>query len=320
MRKAHRVFIPLVGGIGNQLFILNFGKLLSATYDVELILATGWLHDKKSEEFTRLLVSAFGLKISNEQKISFIERKIVNAFFRALTLSKSEGSVAHTLAVAIKVVGGLLYKLFISRKSQISTFEPDLYNLIPVLKRDTTLVGYFQNTLVVNQAITNKALDSVWAKFPEKDRLELNCIITKYSNKGSVLVHHRLGDYESDKLFTKLPGSYFTKAILEHENGNEQYRKIVLTNNVNESKKKLESIANLKYLDDEVELSDIAWIIFGREFENYVLSNSTFGWWMAYLSKKTRYVVYPDPWFTKFHYDVHIAPQEWHRLKLESRE
>ena len=320
MRKKHRVFIPLVGGLGNQLFILNYGNFLNTKYDVEIILTNDWLHDRKSEEFTRFLVNAFGLKINNEIKITVIERKIINAFFRSLSLSNTEGTFAHLLAITIKVFGNPLYKLFVSRKSQIYSFEPDIHNLIPTLKRDTTLVGYFQNNLIADKTKTNKALDSIWAKFPEEERLALNRLITKYSSKECILIHHRLGDYKQDKLFTKLPESYFIEAIRKQENDGQQFNKLVLTNDVLESRNMLKSILSLKYLDDEVQFSNLAWIIFGREFENYVLSNSTFGWWMAFLSEKAKYVVYPDPWFKKFHYDMQMAPEEWYRFSLEPRD
>lgn len=320
MRKAHRVYIPLVGGIGNQLFILNFGKMLSSTYDVELISTTDWMHDKKSYELTGQLASAFDLKINHEMEITFIERKIINAFFRAQTLSKNKSSVARILAFTIKVFGSLLYKFAVSRRCQISVFEPDSYSLIPELNRDTTLVGYFQNNLIVDRINTNNALDSVLARFPEKNRLELERFISKYSTEESILVHHRLGDYQSDKLFANLPESYFTQAILKQSNKNGQLIPLVLTNDVTESKKFLNSIADLRYLDDEIQLSTLEWIIFGREFSKYVLSNSTFGWWMAFLSKNAKCVVYPDPWFANLHYDLRLTPQEWNRLRWEWRD
>ena len=320
MRDRNRVFIPLVGGIGNQLFILNYGKLLSEKYNVEFILATEWLHDKNSYESTSRLVSAFKLKVSNELKLTYTERKIINAFFRSLALSKTKDPFSQTLAIVIKVVGRLLYKLFVSRKSQICSFEPEVNNLIPILEKDTTLIGYFQNNLIADKNSTNKALDTMWSGFPEKEKMALNHVLAKYSIQRSILIHHRLGDYEQDKLFTKLPQSYFIEAIQKQESKNNYCNRIILTNDVNGSKKMLNSISNLKYLDDEVKLSNLSWIIFGREFENYVLSNSTFGWWMAFLSKKTTFVFYPDPWFTKFHYDDQMNPNEWNRLTLGSRD
>jgi len=47
----------------------------------------------------------------------------------------------------------------------------------------------------------------------------------------------------------------------------------------------------------------------------YVLSNSTFGWWAAYLARmEPKVVVVPDPWFKKIDEPLGLIPIGWTRI------
>jgi hypothetical protein len=181
------------------------------------------------------------------------------------------------------------------------------------------LIGYFQNWQIVDQKLTNYALNSIWEEFPKNQKNEIQDLIDGCVYKNSVLIHHRLGDYEVDNYFAKLPEQYFMEALNITDRQLTGSKYLIITNDVKRSKELLKHLQDKTYLENERELSPLEWIILGREFKNFVLSNSTFGWWMAFLSENPQSVVYPDPWFKEFKYDIQIAPQEWHRLSWDLR-
>jgi len=48
----------------------------------------------------------------------------------------------------------------------------------------------------------------------------------------------------------------------------------------------------------------------------YVIANSTFSWWAAYLSRNLNSsVVSPDPWFTGIPEPTYLIPKGWKRIQ-----
>jgi hypothetical protein len=46
--------------------------------------------------------------------------------------------------------------------------------------------------------------------------------------------------------------------------------------------------------------------------DHFVLSNSTFGWWSAYLSSSLgKIVITPEKWFANGHDDCGVIPRSW---------
>ena len=61
--------------------------------------------------------------------------------------------------------------------------------------------------------------------------------------------------------------------------------------------------------------SDVeVWDLF-RHFKGYIISNSSFSWWAAFLRKdRTAPVFCPDPWFQGMKDPDSLIPHEWHKV------
>lgn len=134
----------------------------------------------------------------------------------------------------------------------------------------------------------------------------------------STAIQVRRGDYyKFPDHHPLLPSEYYTKAV--NEGG---FKKLaIFSDDIPWCK------ANLKFdIDVEIEYitgeSDWSELIKMSRCQNLIISNSSFGWWAAYLNTRPdKKVFVPDPWFGKaliddgFKMDDLILP-EWIKIKL----
>lgn len=155
----------------------------------------------------------------------------------------------------------LQHKSYIINDSNFNTFYYQNNFDASVIER---FDGYFQNK------------DFLFSKQNEIKKL-LNIKYDNAINKNDVLIHYRIGDLESQNLY--LPLTYYENILSEMKfdkgyiisdslgHGNCQY---------------LIDKYNLIPFDDE---SPINVMIFAKNFNNLILSDGTFSWWLGFLSR-----------------------------------
>jgi len=141
-------------------------------------------------------------------------------------------------------------------------------------------------------------------------------------NKNSIGIHVRRGDYLLHKeLFTILDKEYYEKAIefVKSKVNNPVFYvfsddragakellnnllvndKVIFVNNNNGSK---------DYLDLELM----------RSCKHFIMANSTFSWWAAWLSSEDKLITYPTNWFSnikfQLEYENYNGPNKWVRI------
>jgi hypothetical protein len=131
---------------------------------------------------------------------------------------------------------------------------------------------------------------------------------------GWRLVHVRLGDYLSNGDFGLLSPSYFVKQI-EKQNGNIGMPTLVFTNDKNKLKEmNLGLSKQASQLDENLSSAEILTLC--SYASNFVISNSTFSWWAAYLSGRVGVdVIAPEPWFRNTNSPVELVPPHWVRSR-----
>lgn len=181
--------------------------------------------------------------------------------------------------------------------------------------KSSYLVGYFQG---------QKWIKSVSYKekrlFKLKSYSELVSHYIQLSMKENpLIVHIRLGDYVAENGFGTLGKRYYEKALNSHFE-KRTYRRIWLFSD--EPDKAVDLIPQ-KYMKlvrviQNVDLSSAETLEVMRHGQGYIIANSSFSFWGAYLSYSDRpRVIYPLPWFKNINSPRNIAPEEWERIDAD---
>lgn len=172
------------------------------------------------------------------------------------------------------------------------TEEAYFFNPIPDFNDDIVdLKGYFQSDKYFNYF-----KPEIYSLFEPIEEIANN--IEKLDYKNSVCLQLRFYDrgfidptqyyYSSDENI-----DYLKKAI-NYFGKNKTF--IITTNNTIKAKKMFNSYSNFIFLAD-LNFSNIEEFFIQTKCENNIISNSTFGWWGAYLNKNGGEVIAPKLWF-----------------------
>ena len=172
------------------------------------------------------------------------------------------------------------------------------YDPVPVME-NIRLVGYFQSPKYFDHN-KKRILELL-----ELDKLR-ESIRQKYSRylKNDIIIHFRLGDYNEHPYSEVHPVcdiEYYINALKNFdENSNvlcffeEQDRATILTR-ISFFKQKFPKMS-FNLIDTTI--VDYEQVLLMSHFKNFVIANSSFSWWGAYLSdNKNKKVIYPSRWF-----------------------
>jgi hypothetical protein len=283
-KKKQVLFMILQGRLGNQLFIFFAAKYFEEKYNKKVV----FISDSKDR------LHQVGIKSNNFNVIlpKYLF-KIFNMILRKLSLLKITSEYIHFC----KNIG----------------FE-DLGHKLDRLK---FLNGHFQtNYYIEKSSISDLILNDI--------KLYLNSnffIDSNYTFESAIAIHIRRGDYllEKNNYFGVLSDDYYMKSLNSIFRLIE-YDKIYLFSDSRiscEFKGKItSSFKNLEIIDiNELDIDDIWTLAILIRFSSYIISNSTYSWWGAYLGNRIKIVIAPSIWFKN-----HQDPEKLYPLKWETVE
>ena len=174
------------------------------------------------------------------------------------------------------------------------------------------LIGNFQSYIWIENSIN---------KYKSEFNLKVSTeVVTNYRRLSEFekpfIVHVRLGDFLDIPELNVINTQYFKTAVNELMNSAISNKIWVFTNNTD--------LIN-SYIPD---LKDQRYRLFGSEFltsaetlevmklgTGYVLSNSTYGWWAAYLRENDQAkVAVPANWYLTLPVPYKLIPDNWHKV------
>lgn len=261
--------VRLAGGLGNQLF--QFFSALSLV--------------KNCESKIALDLSSLALyETSKSFEINFIIDIIggLNISYRLTFFSK----IFSKLRLGRLLDGFTLFRYkFISSKSTIDSLPEEYYEQV-------LMDGYFQHPNLL------PARDEIKCLFNKlKERYSYLHSRFPQSNSEYIAIHIRRGDYVSSKraskVFKSIPLSFYYEAIKKFPESSIFFvfgDDAEMTSSFSKSFNGIDVSSFGLRLDEEFMLMTMA--------SSYIIANSTFSWWAAYIGwDELKRVIAPRKWF-----------------------
>ena len=184
------------------------------------------------------------------------------------------------------------------------------YSVLKKIREPAMLIGYFQSYRWAR-------IDHVFSDLMAMELVERSSEVTNYerlaSQENPLAVHVRLGDYKTESAFGILPAKYYEIAI-KSLLGTDKYGAIWLFSDELELAKDFipKDLSIITRLIPMIDESSAATLEVMRFCKGYVIANSTFSWWGAFLShSENATVIAPKPWFRGIDDPLDLIPPNW---------
>lgn len=289
------IIIKIQGGLGNQLFQYALGRSLSLKLDTTL----------------KLDLTAF--ETGKNRKYELDQFKVMTEIASKNEIKKFKSSRSLVLSRLSKYFPFLYGKsAYISEKKY--NFDPRVLNL----PKNRYLEGYWQSEKYFchNSELIRKELT-----FKNSATGANLATLKKISSKNSsICLHVRRGDYISDKItrnvFRSCDLKYYSKAINLFEKKITKPVFFVFSDDINWAKMNIKTTNKIYFFDNNSPDKSYEDLRLMSECKNFIIANSTFSWWGAWLSQHdSKIVITPKHWFTDLKINTSdLCPKEWMRI------
>jgi hypothetical protein len=292
MEKQKKVTVDLVGGIGNQLFCYSAGRYLSSKLNVSLSCNVTKSLDSISREKNYLEYLELPGKFYEDKKARLKMLKFLNL------LGKIFGPY-HSLRDTF--MGSHYY-------SQKVGFDPGLDSI----GKSLHIHGYFQSW-----KYPEKIREEILEKLNKKAGMSEYAILIadRIIKENGVVVHIRLGDYlnPENKYFGVLSSNYYKNALDTISIQN--LRAFIFSDDITLAKEKYSEAfpEDAVWVGAENSIGDIESLAVMTNGSGFIIANSTFSWWAAFLSQRGQFVIAPSKWFRENEDPVDLIPASWRR-------
>lgn len=223
--------------------------------------------------------------------ISFYQRRFDSDYAGAEMLLDQIVNYSVGNKIVFKNFGPVVGKLFWKISKYIQSFSKIINIKI--------LDGYFTNSnLYPRNYDYNKLLTLVPASG------------FSLTTSNSVLIHVRKGDYTNlvnSQIYFNCDVDYFKKCVQYFDGILTDPKFYIMTNDKTWVKENLNFIKNFQIIDIDDSLESFRVM---NLFSNFIISNSTFSWWPAFLSKSSN-VCAPAKWYLDNNKNLNLYPDNW---------
>jgi hypothetical protein len=294
------IIVKLAGGVGNQMFQYAAGRALAERHQSELLMDTIFLMDRTPRK--NFVYRSFNLDIF-DLDFSFATEKQIVSFGKFERFARYYYPIKKIFSF-----GQLNYKREDPYKFDRSFFD---------LKDNTYIEGYWQSEKYFKE-IENIIRDDF--TFKKTDTINNQPLLEQFRKGISVCLNVRRGDFVSNSIASAHHGTcsleYFHDAVnyyLERFSGAHFF---VFSDDVAWCRK---NFTNNFYTVIGHEYAGKAfanYLYLMTQCKHYIIPNSTFGWWAAWLNNSAnKSVIAPKKWYNNPKMDISaLVPPEWIRL------
>lgn len=278
-----------MGGLGNQLFQLAFG--LDASKGQDLALVPLMQNVRKTKIGTPDLAD---LVLPDRVRIGDPEKFDHPALTKLLGLGlRSSSSNSNTLLVSV-----LENVLPILSGEPVFSFRysKGLGSDVKMRHRPNSFyIGYFQSHRFASNP---EVFEELMKLSPSHRSQKLEETISRINIGAPYMVHIRLTDYLKENSFGVPSEDYYRESLTSFFDSTGEREVWVFSDDMEKALEFLPSEFSNHYIPAPVfEATALNWELM-RHFDGYVIGNSSFSWWSAFLRfKRGAPVFHPWPWF-----------------------
>lgn len=286
MKRYSIIQSSLLGRLGNQLFIYAAARAMALENDCGLELS------EESIKPHNISCRLDCFNLSSDVKI------VLNRHF---SISQRIGFLIYLCLCRHKHITQVYeiekryncffskFRLFLNQEGYVAPMK---------FKRgDMYAFGYFQS-----EKYFSKYEDVIRKEFTfrtdifSEDTMKIGRQI--HDDPKSVCIHIRRGDYLNDPVFCVCSNDYYYEAIeqISKEVTNASY--YVFSDNIDDVKGLFSRYRDLHFIFIDSGFTDQESLYLGTCCRHFIMTNSTFSWWMQYLSDNVHKIVYaPSKWY-----------------------
>lgn len=307
----HRLI--LFGGLGNQMFQYITAREL---FGENFIIDTSFMQNSQCTFKLPDLAQLSLVKSTKYEakKKTYFEKK---AFLSILKLSSIQERKSFKYKILVQL-RKICY--FIFNQTTFTGYHLILGNgmgwssLSAPVDRKCVLIGNFHSYRWINQNLN---------QYRKELHLKQNIKTFDFINQnidGSkrLVVHVRLGDYLRIPELNVVDRNYFKNAIIKALSVYTFDEIWVFSNDLKKAKDYLGEVNQARYrFFDSDQFTPAETLEIMKIGNGYVLSNSTYSWWGAFLSYKDPVtILIPSKWYRNTPEPLYLIPKSWQRFKV----
>jgi hypothetical protein len=312
--KAKNAF-SITGGLGNQFFQLAAGLFLqeSKSFFIETSLGKPRRNSIGEAELLSYLLPD-RVKTLESRKFRWLTAKAVGYRLRMGIYPRFYEKV-RILRRLLEFASDVILSFKMHRFYRIVAAEGLGFASIKVAGNNNFVIGYFQSYKWASEPRVLEELKQLKLRTQTSE-------IADYEKLAAIekplIVHIRLGDYKDQNSFG-MPGAKYYEFAMNKLWGSGEYNKIWIFSDEPElASRKLPAdlSENFRWVND-IANSASATLEVMRMGYGYVIANSSFSWWGAFLSRNADVsVICPSPWFVGETSPIELIPPNWEQIPI----
>jgi hypothetical protein len=313
MKSVAKVSVLLKGGLGNQLFQIAAGLYSSRGETFEIL--SDFTMPRKTDGIADALHFEWPKQVLvNEVTSNKLERKVLAlSLNRALKIKSTLGN--NFSIQLVNMLTEFVLTLKFRERTNVLSGRGVGFCAISLKPRHNLLNGYFQAHQFSSHPGVFPILKEIRLK---QSSLALTRLIERARTENPVIVHLRLGDYKNEGGIGLLPPAYFEMALRIMESQKTSRNLWIFTDEVESVDRYISPPSRFSVsIIGENGLNPAETLELMRHGSAYVIANSTFSWWGAFLSYQSGCTtIMPSPWFQNMPSPIGIKPQDWIEVEI----
>jgi len=307
-KNSRRTGVLLKGGLGNQLFQIAAGIYSSNGETIHLF--SKFTLPRETNGCADLLYFKLPPEIlENSARSTKFERRVL-ALNLKLALLQNERISNYLFRVMVGIVSNFIFSLRFKTYTRIYSGVGVGFCGINLKPGHTLLNGYFQAHQYAFESETYKKMQSIQIINQSK---QLTDWIDLANLERPIIVHLRLNDYKLEKSIGILSSKYYDEALTKMLEMAKSRNIWIFSDEPTEVNQYVKPPRDyrIRVIGDNG-LNPAETLELMRYGSAYVIANSTFSWWAAFLSYERRCpTIMPAPWFQNMPSPIGIKPQNW---------